>query len=234
MNKGFTFKLFHINIGLCGMPVSTDGVLLGAWANIEQSKNILDIGCGTGLLSLMSAQRNENSHVDAVELMPLAAEVALQNFIQSPWKNRLHLIHQDILHYHPAHLYDAIICNPPYFNNGEQSQKGERSIARHTDSLPFDKLLKCCKALMSSKGRASFILPFIEGNQFIEIAKKHSFHLTKLTKIQTTEKKDVSRLLIELSIFPYIYQETTLIIHSKDGYSNDFIQLTRHFYLNMA
>ena len=88
MNKGFTFKQFHINIGLCGMPVSTDGVLLGAWANIEQSKNILDIGCGTGLLSLMSAQRNENSHVDAVELMPLAAEVALQNFVQSPWKNR--------------------------------------------------------------------------------------------------------------------------------------------------
>lgn len=233
MNKSFTFKQFHIDIGECGMPVSTDGVLLGAWANIINSLSIIDIGCGTGLLSLMCAQREALSKIDAVELMPTAVEVAQVNFLNSKWAERIELFHQDILTFIPNKTYDAIICNPPYFNNGEQSQKGDRSVARHTDSLSFSDLLLQSKKLLSPKGRASFILPLVEGEQFIEMAKKTGFSLTKLTKVKTTEKKEASRLLIELSLFSYYYQENTLVIHNKNGYSNDFIQLTRLFYLNM-
>lgn len=233
MNKSFTFKQFHIDIGECGMPVSTDGVLLGSWANIKNSSSIIDIGCGTGLLSLMCAQRELSSHIDAIELMPAASQVAQTNFLNSVWTERLHLFHQDILSYQVNKKYDAIICNPPYFNNGEQSKKGERSIARHSNSLPFSDLLVQCKKLLTIQGRASFILPLFEGNQFIQIAKNDDFYLTKLTKVKTTEKKEVSRLLIELSLFPYDYQENTLVIHSENGYSHDFIQLTRCFYLNM-
>ena len=233
MNKSFTFKQFHIEIGECGMPVSTDGVLLGAWANIENSLSIIDIGCGTGLLSLMCAQREPLSHIDAVELMPAATRVAQKNIDHSPWHDRIQLFHQDILTYLPEKKYDAIICNPPYFNNGEQSQKGERSFARHTDALSFADLLSQSKKLLSPKGQASFILPLFEGTKFIEIAKNDGFHLTQLTQVKTTEKKEVSRLLIELSLFPYDFQENTLIIHSKSGYSDAFIELTRGFYLNM-
>lgn len=233
MNKSFTFKQFHIEIGACGMPVSTDGILLGSWANIHNCGTLLDIGTGTGLLSLMCAQRNATTHVHAIELMPIAAEMARFNFSQSPWENRLTLIHQDVLTYQSESKYDAIICNPPYFNTGEQSLKGERSTARHTDSLPFEQLLQQCKTLISPRGRASFILPTIEGEQFIDIAKHHEFYLTKLTKIKTTEKKSPTRLLIEISLFPYNYQENTLTIHHKNGYSEDFIKLTKPFYLNM-
>lgn len=233
MNKSFTFKQFHIEIGECGMPVSTDGVLLGSWANIGNSLSIIDIGCGTGLLSLMCAQREARSHIDAVELMPAAAKIAQTNIERSPWSERIELFHQDILFFLPSKKYDSIICNPPYFTTGEQSQKGERSTARHTDSLSFNDLLSQSKKLLSEKGRASFILPLFEGTKFIEIAKNNGFNLTKLTKVKTTEKKEVSRLLIELSIFPYNFQENTLIIHSKNGYSDAFIELTRAFYLNM-
>ncbi len=201
MSKSFTFKQFHIDIGSCGMPVSTDGVLLGAWTNISECSQILDIGTGTGLLSLMSAQRNSDAHVDAIELMPIAAEVARLNFSQSPWKERLVLIHQDFLSYQTAYKYDAIICNPPYFNNGEQSLKGERSTARHTDSLPFDKLLLHCKTLISSTGRASFILPVFEGEIFIKIAKSCDFHLTKITKVKTTEKNHRLAFLLSYLFF---------------------------------
>lgn len=233
MNKSFTFKQFHIEIGECGMPVSTDGVLLGSWANIGNSLSIIDIGCGTGLLSLMCAQREARSHIDAVELMPAAAKIAQTNIERSPWSERIELFHQDILFFLPSKKYDSIICNPPYFTTGEQSQKGERSTARHTDSLSFNDLLSQSKKLLSEKGRASFILPLFEGTKFIEIAKNNGFNLTKLTKVKTTEKKEVSRLLIELSLFPYNFQENTLIIHSKNGYSDAFIELTRAFYLNM-
>lgn len=233
MNKSFTFKQFHIEIGDCGMPVSTDGVLLGSWANIINSLSIIDIGSGTGLLSLMCAQREAQSHIDAIELMPAAAKITQTNIDRSPWHERIQLFHQDILSYLPEKKYDAIICNPPYFNNGEQSQKGDRSFARHTDSLSFSDLLSQSKKLLAPKGRASFILPLFEGTKFIEIAKNDGFHLTKLTKVKTTEKKEVSRLLIELSLFPYDFQENTLIIHNKNSYSNAFIELTRYFYLNM-
>ncbi|KAB2824096.1 tRNA1(Val) (adenine(37)-N6)-methyltransferase [Aliivibrio finisterrensis] len=233
MNKSFTFKQFHIDIGQCGMPVSTDGVLLGAWTDINKCQSILDIGCGTGLLSLMCAQREALSHIDAVELMPAAAKIAQKNIDHSPWHDRIQLFHQDILSYLPEKTYDAIICNPPYFSNGEQSKKGERSFARHTDSLSFGDLLSQSKKLLSPKGRASFILPLFEGTKFIEIAKNNGFSLTKLTNVKTTEKKEVSRLLIEFSIFPYNFQENILIIHSENGYSDDFIKLTRCFYLNM-
>ncbi len=234
MNKSFTFKKFHVDIGQCGMPVSTDGVLLGAWANIAKSPQILDIGCGTGLLSLMCAQREQSSHIDAIELMPIAVDVAIHNVNQSLWSKRINVIHQNILTYWPEIQYQAIICNPPYFTTGEQSQKGERASARHTNSLPFIDLLAHCKKLLSPNGRASFILPCFEGEQFINISKKLGFNLTRLTKIKTTEKKDVSRLLIEISVFPYDYQENTLIIHHQNGYSDDFIQLTKCFYLNMG
>ena len=233
MNKSFTFKQFHIEIGECGMPVSTDGVLLGSWANIGNSLSIIDIGCGTGLLSLMCAQREARSHIDAVELMPAAAKIAQTNIERSPWSERIELFHQDILFFLPSKKYDSIICNPPYFTTGEQSQKGERSTARHTDSLSFNDLLSQSKKLLSEKGRASFILPLFEGTKFIEIAKNNGFNLTKLTKVKTTEKKEVSRLLIELSLFPYNFQVNTLIIHSKNGYNDAFIELTRAFYLNM-
>ena len=233
MNKSFTFKQFHIEIGECGMPVSTDGVLLGSWANIGNSLSIIDIGCGTGLLSLMCAQREARSHIDAVELMPAAAKIAQTNIERSPWSERIELFHQDILFFLPSKKYDSIICNPPYFTTGEQSQKGERSTARHTDSLSFNDLLSQSKKLLSEKGRASFILSLFEGTKSIEIAKNNGFNLTKLTKVKTTEKKEVSRLLIELSLFPYNFQENTLIIHSKNGYSDAFIELTRAFYLNM-
>lgn len=233
MTKSFTFKKFHIDIGQCGMPVSTDGVLLGAWSHVTDCQSILDIGCGTGLLSLMAAQRTSQSYIDAVELMPIAIEVAKHNVNQSPWKDRISVFHQDILLFTPDKKYDAILCNPPYFNSGEQSLKGERSTARHTDSLSFSALLHATKTLLTSTGKASFILPLTEGEQFIKLAQQHQFTLTKLTKVKTTEKKAPTRLLIEISLFPYTYQENSLTIHDGNGYSEAFIQLTRTFYLNM-
>lgn len=103
------------------MKVGTDGILLGAWADVKHCKNILDMGCGTGLLALMLAQRTEeNCQIQAVELDPIAAKQAQENINNSVWKNRIQLTQVDIQHFLQTteQTFDLIVANPPYFEQG--------------------------------------------------------------------------------------------------------------------
>ncbi|EEX95416.1 tRNA (adenine-N(6)-)-methyltransferase [Vibrio orientalis CIP 102891 = ATCC 33934] len=215
------------------MPVSTDGVLLGSWAKLEASKNLLDIGTGTGLLSLMCAQRNASLTIDAIEIDSNALQAAQSNFAQSPWSDRIQLHSGDVLT-RPFHgKFDTIICNPPYFNSGEQTQNISRATARHTNSLSHEDLLQCCWDLLTDQGYASFVLPKVEGDAFIDLAKQQGWSLQRLCQVRPTEYKEVSRLLIQLGKQSTSAVLTTLTIHDNGGYSSDFIRLTKAFYLKM-
>ncbi|MGF1764492.1 tRNA1(Val) (adenine(37)-N6)-methyltransferase [Aliivibrio kagoshimensis] len=239
MANDFTFKQFQIRGHQCGMPVSTDGVLLGAWANISASNTILDIGCGTGLLSLMAAQRNDKANITAVEIEPLAFQAALDNCQHSPWTNRIDVVQSDIADFGtPLHQFDAIICNPPYFSSGEVSPTSNRAIARHTDRLSHKTLLAHCSKLLMQGGTASFILPKYEGEIFIQLLANTPLSLSRLTQVQSTCKKPVSRLLIEVIFTEHRSQNTVveyseLLIHQGPHYSDSFIKLTKDFYLKM-
>lgn len=215
------------------MPVSTDGVLLGAWAELENSKTLLDIGTGTGLLSLMSAQRNLSLSIDAIEIDSHAVEAAQFNFTHSPWHDRIELHSGDVLTHSFPNKFDCIICNPPYFNSGEQAQNLSRATARHTSSLSHQDLLKRCWDLLAAQGYASFVLPKVEGDAFIALAKQQGWSLQRLCQVKPTERKEVSRLLIQLGKTPCSMVHSTMTIHEGGGYSGDFIQLTKAFYLKM-
>lgn len=231
--KDFKFKQFSIHGGESGMPVSTDGVMLGAWANCSPQSKILDIGTGTGLLALMCAQRFPAAQITALDIETSAVEAAQQNFTLSSWSDRLHIHHADVLQFEPTHRFEHIICNPPYFNSGEQSKQSQRATARHTDTLQHASLLKCCNELLEEDGTASFVLPIIEGELFIAMAKQQGWFLSRICRVQPSQKKPVHRLLFELAKQACDTQETHLIIHSNEGYSDDFTQLTREFYLKM-
>ncbi|CAE6885124.1 Specifically methylates the adenine in position 37 of tRNA(1)(Val) (anticodon cmo5UAC) [Vibrio sp. B1FLJ16] len=231
--KGFKFKQFSIEGGESGMPVSTDGVMLGAWIESPVDATILDIGTGTGLLALMCAQRFSLAQMTAVDIEVTAIDAAKQNFAHSPWPARLSALHTDVLAFTPSQQFQRIICNPPYFNSGEQSRQSQRATARHTDSLRHDALLKRCYQLLEEDGKASFVLPITEGEQFIDLALHQGWHLSRLCRVQPSERKPVHRLLFELAKQPCATHESLLIIHSVDGYSDDFIQLTHEFYLKM-
>ena len=218
--KGFNFKQFCIEGGESGMPVSTDGVMLGAWIQSPNNAQILDIGTGTGLLALMCAQRFTEAQVTAVDIELTAIEAAQKNVVQSPWSARVSVDHSDILDFTPTHPFQRIICNPPYFNSGEQSKHSQRATARHTDTLGHKVLLQRCYHLLDDEG-------------FIELALHQGWHLSRVCRVQPSEKKLVHRLLFELAKQPCDTQESHLIIHSHDGYSDDFVQLTREFYLKM-
>ncbi|TFH91073.1 methyltransferase domain-containing protein [Vibrio ouci] len=215
------------------MPVSTDGVLLGAWAELENPKTLLDIGTGTGLLSLMSAQRKLSLRIDAIEIDNHAVEAAQYNFTHSPWHDRIELHCGDVLTYSFDSTFDCIICNPPYFNSGEQAQNISRATARHTTSLSHQDLLKRCWDLLTDHGYASFVLPKVEGDIFIALAKQQGWSLQRLCQVKPTERKEVSRLLIQLGKVSIPVVHSALTIHDNGGYSSDFVQLTKAFYLKM-
>lgn len=215
------------------MPVSTDGVLLGAWSRIDKAKRILDIGTGTGLLTLMCAQRNQNATIEAIDIDVHAMDAAAFNVEQSPWAERICLYHSDVLNHSFDALFDTIVCNPPYFNSGEQAKSSQRATARHTDSLKHCELLARCSQLLNPEGNANFILPLEEGRQFIETAKLNGWHLKTLCEVKPTERKAMHRLLIELVKSPCEASLESLTIREKDGYSDAFVTLTKDFYLKM-
>ena len=146
---GFTFKQFHIEQDECAMKVGTDGVLLGSWAT--GGKYILDIGTGTGLIALMLAQRFSSSHIDAIEIDTRAVMQAKRNVESSPFAEQITVKHCSLQNYSEKQgLYDAIVCNPPYFENSMKNRNENKTIARHTDTLPFNVLIKSAYKLLSS------------------------------------------------------------------------------------
>ena len=231
--KGFRFKQFTIDGGQCGMPVSTDGVLLGAWADINNARRILDIGTGTGLLALMCAQRNLDAEIYAVDIEQTAAISAQLNVANSDWAKRIMIEQADITSVGYPDKFDAIICNPPYFNNGEQAKLQSRATARHTDTLSHQNLLERCQSLLNHYGKASFVLPVVEGEHFIQLAERLGFSLTRLCRVRPTPTKATNRLLIELSLISGDREDQQLIIRDKLGYTEAFIVLTKDYYLKM-
>ena len=151
-NNFFRFKQFVINQENCAMKVGTDGCLLGAWANLETSHMILDIGCGSGLIAIMAAQRCPSATITGVEIEEGASQQARENAEASPWSNRIEIINSDFLSYFPNEKFDTIVSNPPYFVNSLKCKDSSRTVARHTSTLTFAELMSNAYRLLNTEG----------------------------------------------------------------------------------
>lgn len=215
------------------MRVGTDGVLLGAWTNVEGAERILDIGAGTGLIALMLAQRSM-AMIDAVELHADAAADAADNFRRSPWSDRLRLIHDDFRafsHSSPS-KYDLVVSNPPFFVNSLKSANPDLAIARHTDTLGFAELIGGARRLLNPDGRLAVIIPFDSLEEFRETARLEGFYLRQLVRVIPKAGKQPKRVLLEFSLLPGYPEISELIIHhSLTDYTPEYSALTRDFYL---
>lgn len=249
----FTFKQFHVEDSHCGMPVSTDGVILGAWAKLPLANTaphyrILDIGAGSGLLSLMIAQRTSHllPALTAIEIDAGAAQDCQFNFNQSPWSEQLSVHHcsiqqftDDIVKANSAR-FDTIVCNPPYFENGPQSDTEQRATARHTNTLNFETLLTHIQQLLAVDGTASLIIPIQSELGFLAALSQTELVITAKTTICTVETKATSRLLLALkqrSTFskqlPKLISSNLIISDGKGQYTEAMKQLCRDFYLKL-
>lgn len=141
------------------MKVGTDGVLIGAWADVEGDRRILDLGTGSGLIALMLAQRSPQADIVALDIDEGATKQAQRNFEQSPWAERLGVVNSDVSNYRPEHRFTHIVSNPPYFVDSLHSPDAARTAARHTSSLPFSEIIASAERLLEPGGRLSVILP---------------------------------------------------------------------------
>lgn len=197
----FTFKKFHITDNHTAMKVGTDGVLLGAWA--KGGLKVLDIGTGTGLIALMMAQRFPTAQIDAIEIDKGALEDARFNVSQSPFNNRINIINSPLQDYKPCNetqeegIYDAIVCNPPYFINSLKNPLQQRTAARHTDSLSHQELIYHSKRLLKPNGSLSIIIPSNNKDILEAEAIFNGLPILKITNIKTKSSKPAKRCLIE-------------------------------------
>lgn len=231
-NSYFQFKQFRINQEKAAMKVGIDGVLLGAWANLNGATRVLDVGAGTGLLALMVAQRCQ-AQVDAVELELYAAEEAAQNFQNSKWRGRLQLTCCSFQDYGTDEKYDHIISNPPFFENSPKSADQRRTQARHADTLSLKELLEKSIQLLTPNGKVSLILPSDKEKRLIELLERFDLTFSRIARVSPDEKKVPHRLLVELAKSVMTTEQTTITIREavSGKYSGQYRELTKEFYL---
>jgi tRNA1Val (adenine37-N6)-methyltransferase len=232
----FVFKQFIIQQDKCPMKVGTDAVLLGAWINAGKARKILDIGTGTGILSLMLAQKS-NAEIDAIDIDKMAIEQALENVNLCKWKSNINVIHSSLQEFYSTNKnkYDLIVSNPPYFIDSYKSPAEGRTLARHNDFLPFQDLIQGVCNLLSSDGSFYVILPTREASLFCSLAEKNKLNLSSLLRVKTKSENDnEKRHLMKFEFNPSNFIEKTICIEKegRHNYHEDYIELTKEYYIN--
>ncbi|GAA4077493.1 methyltransferase [Flavobacterium cheonanense] len=234
----FSFKQFNVQQDKCAMKIGTDGVLLGAWCPIDNNPfSVLDIGAGTGILSLMLAQRSNAEQIDSLEIDEEAYEQCVENFENSPWSDRLFCFHAGLDEFvdEPEDEYDIIISNPPFYSEDYKTDSSQRDLARFQDALPFEDLIEAADLLLSENGIFAVIIPFKEEERFIDLCSEVELFPVKVTRVKGSHTTPIVRSLLafkryELSV---LTADELVIEISRHEYTDDYINLTKDFYLKM-
>lgn len=231
----FRFKQFEIEDDRSTMKVCTDSVLLGAWADCKDCKNVLDVGTGCGILALMLAQRS-NAEIEAVEVDEDSVIQAKGNFEKSAWNKRIRIVGISFPQYAEkcTKKFDLVISNPPYFENSLKPESGKRSLARHVETLSFQSLIENVVKCMNHHGRFACVLPYPSSLKMISTASLSGLKLKRQLNISTNPHSSPKLVLLEFEIdFQGDGAIDELSIYDDSGkYSDPYIFLTHHFYLN--
>lgn len=214
----------------CAMKVGTDGVLLASWA--RGGASILDIGTGTGVMALIMAQRFADADVTAIDIEPDACRQAADNFTASPFSDRLHAECSSLQEFHPERVFDAIVCNPPFFEKSLKNPDKAKATARHADSLPFRDLFSYSKRLLADDGEMSVIMPAHDIEQFTAEAYISGFFVHKRVWISTLLGKRPKRVLLSFTKRRKDLCERNQTLYSAAGEKSVWYKnLTDDFYL---
>ena len=214
------------------MKVGTDGVLLASWVSCDKADNILDVGCGTGLITLMLAQRNLSSNITGIEIDNSSSEEAKLNISNSHWGGRIEIIYTSLQQFNSQIKFDLIISNPPFFS--QNKSKKSRDIARHTNTLSFEELINNAANLLKKKGVFSVVIPKYYEEYFCEIANIYKLYCIRARYVKGNPSSEVKRVMLEFSFIKSTALVERLTIEiSRHNYTYEYIQLCHKFYLNM-
>lgn len=234
----FQFKQFSVDDHGCGMKIGTDSVLLAAWLmkKIEPDSmhSVIDVGAGSGVLSLLLASGLPDAHITALEIEPDAVSAARANFEASPWPMRLEVVSGDFADYHPERPVDLIISNPPYFNHkcSLVSPTTERAAARHADSLSYESLLRVAKTWLSPDGILAFVSPADLADGIVFKATLVGMHEYIRCFVSMREPKPASRILWLFKPCRCSHWFETLAIRSADStFTKPYLEIVKPYYL---
>jgi len=240
-NSYFQFKQFIVQQDRSAMKVTTDSCLLGsmvpALCQKEGKMNVLDIGTGTGLLSLMFAQKKTEALIDAIEIDKDAVAQAMENSSASPWKERIQVIHADARQYPFRHLYDVIISNPPFYENELKGTDPGKNRAHHNEGLLLSELLHIIKSNLEPDGFFYLLLPFKRNEEIKHLLSEQELAVEQIIFVRQTENHDYFRMIVAGKLTPETVTETIIDeISIKDHageYTTAFINLLKDYYLNL-
>ena len=234
-NNYFKFKQFAIYQDKAAMKVGVDSVVLGAWTVVKDTKNILDVGTGTALLSLMLAQKS-GAKITAIEINEDAYNQAVENVNDSKWADRVEVRCISLQNFAKENekRYDLIICNPPYFTGSLKSPDQNRNNARHDDNLSLEDLFAGSKKLLIMGGNLNLIYPFRQKEQLLQSAAKYDFYPAKVLNLRANEKKEPYRIILQFVIdkVETVVEELQIRNTETDDYSTAFKELTKEYYLD--
>ncbi|GAB4282505.1 MAG: methyltransferase [Marinilabiliales bacterium] len=230
----FKFKKFVVNQDRTAMKITTDSVLLGAWCNPIKAKEILDVGTGTGVISLMLAQKS-NANITAIDIDISSCIQAEKNFINSGFKNAFHAVHSSLQEFavKTNKKFDLIVSNPPFFNKSMRSTDIKIKNSRHDDFLTKNELFDCVRKLLTNYGIFDVIIPYYQKTKLIELAHSHGLYPQRIMNIKPNIFKHPKRVMIEFASMEKDYLEETISIETdkRHSYSKEYIELTKDYYL---
>jgi tRNA1Val (adenine37-N6)-methyltransferase len=232
-NNYFSFKQFTVFQDKSAFKVGTDGVLLGAYADVSGREKILDIGTGTGLIALMIAQRCE-AEIVAIEPDHDSFIQAEENVMKSKWSGRIKVVNCLLQDYMPLHQrFDLIVTNPPFFIDSLKNPDQAKSKARHNDNLTHSDILYGAERLIEPGGLLQVIMPYAEGNIFLAEASEFGFFCNSIIKIRPTSSSEIRRLILGFSRTrkPAIERFLTIEKGKRHEFTEEYINLTKDFYL---
>jgi tRNA1Val (adenine37-N6)-methyltransferase len=234
-NQFFNFKHFSVKHDRCAMKVGTDGVLLGAWSKVCHKRKVLDVGAGSGLLSLMIAQRNKEAFVTALEIEQQASGQAIENIQNSAWKDRIVVVNSSLQNFSTDEKFDLIVSNPPFFSASKANECQLRTVARHDHSLNVAELMYYSSLLAARKAGLSVIYPYQHRNMLFEAAADNSWFPEYITHVCPKWNYEPVRILAHFTNYykPANILNDHLFIEKENrhDFTDEYKTLTKDFYL---